>query len=150
MPPLPFSGLPDPDLHPALYDGVPARRLLAWLVDSLIIGVLTAVVVLGTAFLALFVLPAVFLAIGFVYRAVTLAKASATPGMQLMAIELRGPDGLPLSGGMAVAHTALYTLATAAFPLQLISVVLMATTARGQGLGDILLGTTALNRMAVH
>lgn len=146
MPPV--SALPDPEIHAPLYAGVPAKRLVAWVVDSLVIGALTAVVVLGTAFLALFILPLVFLAIGFVYRSATLARFSATPGMQLMAIELRGPDGARLGPGLAVAHTALFTLATAVFPLQLVSAGLMAITPRGQGLGDLVLGTAALNRMA--
>ncbi len=146
----PIPSLPDPDSLPGLYAGVPLKRLLAWIVDSLAIGALTAVVVLGTAFLALFVLPAVFLAIGLLYRGATLAARSATPGMQLMAIELRGPDGAPLTPGLAWAHTGLFTLATAVFPLQLISAGLMALSPHGQGLGDRLLGTVALNRIAAR
>ncbi|MCL4189930.1 MAG: RDD family protein [Rhodobacteraceae bacterium] len=143
-----LPGLPDPELQAAFYAGVPAKRLLAWLIDALAIGVLVLVALPFTVFIGIFFLPVMFLVLGFAYRLVTIAGASATPGMRLMAIEFRDRGGRRFDGGTALAHTLLFTLACAIAPLQLVSAVMMATSARGQGLGDMLLGTTAINRAA--
>jgi len=45
-------------------------------------------------------------------------------------------------------HTFFYSVSLAFFLMQIISMVLMLTTARGQGLSDHLLGTVAVNRRA--
>lgn len=151
--PLPRpDGLPDPETQRDFYAGVPFKRLLAWVVDVLVAAAITLllapVVLLATAFAGLFLLPGVFAAVSIAYRIATLASGSATWGMRLMAIELRGPDGGRLTPGLAVAHTLLFALASAAPPVQLLSAALMAFGPRGQGLGDLLLGTAAVNRMA--
>jgi len=142
------SGLPDPDLQAAFYAGVPAKRLLAWLIDALVIGVLVLAALPLTVFIGVLFMPVLFLVLGFAYRFITIAGASATPGMRLMAIEFRDRAGQRFDGSLALSHTLLFTLACAVAPLQLVSAVLMATSARGQGLGDMLLGTTAINRAA--
>jgi uncharacterized RDD family membrane protein YckC len=59
---------------------------------------------------------------------------------------LREQDGLRLSGGTALLHTIGYTVSVAMAPLQLISVILMIVSGRGQGLSDMILGTAAINR----
>jgi len=51
--------------------------------------------------------------------------------------------------GTAFGHTLGYSLSIAAFPVQAVSILLMLTTARGQGLTDHVLGTVALNRRSV-
>lgn len=141
-------GLPDPDAAPGFYDGVPIKRLLAWIVDGMIVLALTLVAVLLTAFVALFVLPLVWLAIGFVYRTATLAAHSATPGMRLVGIELRDRWGRPFDFAHAILHTLGYTLSISSLLLQAVSIALMLTGARGQGLTDLVLGTAAINRPA--
>lgn len=140
--------IPDPELHSQFYDGVPSKRLLAWVVDAVVIAALTLVVVPFTAFIGLFFLPFLYLVLGFVYRVVTLARGSATWGMRLMAIELRRSDDTPFDLSHAVLHTLGYSFSLAVAPLQLVSVVLMLTTERRQGLTDLVLGTVALNRRA--
>ena len=70
--------------------------------------------------------------------------------MRLMAIELRDASGARLDLGLAFLHTIGYTVSWAVAPLQLISVILMAATPRGQGLTDMVLGTAALNRRAAR
>ena len=143
----PLSGLPHPDARPEFYSGVPLKRGVAWVVDAVLIALLTAVVVPFTAFLGLFFLPALYLFLGFLYRWVTLARGSATPGMRLAAIEFRDRFGDRFDSGTALLHTAGYTFSVMAFPLQFVSIALMLISARGQGLTDHVLGTTALNRV---
>lgn len=142
----PFWSLPDPVDAPEFYAHVPAKRLVAWLVDTLIVALLTLVVIPFTAFTALFFLPLLFLCLGFVYRWVTISARSATWGMRLMGIELRDRAGRRLDSGLAFLHTLGFT-ATSAFVLpQILSAGLMLTQPRGQGLHDLVLGTTAINR----
>ena len=149
MDPMTYSyadPLPDPEHHPDYYASVPAKRLVAWLVDAVVVFVLACVVVLLTAFIGAFFFGFLLLAVGFLYRWITIAGTGATLGMRLMAIELRGPDGQLLDGGQAFGHTLGYTVSVA-FPLiQLVSIGLMATSARGQGVTDFVMGTVALNR----
>ena len=51
------SALPDPEFNADFYAGVPAKRALAWIVDTILTMILTAVIVPFTAFTALFFLP---------------------------------------------------------------------------------------------
>jgi uncharacterized RDD family membrane protein YckC len=141
-------GLPDPDAAPGFYDGVPLKRFLAWIVDAVVVLALTLVAVPLTAFVAAFFFPLVWLAIGFVYRTVTLATASATPGMRLVGIELRDRWGRRFDTAHAILHTLGYTLSISTLIVQGVSVALMLTGGRRQGLTDLILGTAAINRPA--
>lgn len=139
-------GLPDPITKPEFYTGVLLKRAGAWVFDAVLIGILCVVIVPFTAFTAIFFFPFLMLVVGFVYRWFTIAGKSSTWGMRLMGIELRDHDGLRLQSGTALAHTLGYSLSVAIAPLQLISILMMIVTERKQGLTDLLLGTTALNR----
>ncbi len=65
--------LPDPDRHAAFYDGVALRRGIAWVIDTVFVTLLVMLVALVTALTALFILPLVWLAVGFLYRWVTIS-----------------------------------------------------------------------------
>lgn len=138
--------LPDPIRQPEFYDSVPAKRLLAWIIDSFIILALSALAVVMTAFIGAFFWVFLYFLVGFGYRVVTIAAGSATWGMRFAGIELRDAAGRRLDLGLALAHTAGYTISMMISPLQVISIVMMLTTARGQGLTDTILGTVMLNR----
>ncbi len=140
--------LPDPDRQPQFYAMVPTKRLLAWIIDMAVILLFSLATVLLTAFAGAFVWPVLVLVIGFAYRVVTLANGSATWGMRFVGIEIRTAQGTRLDMPMALAHTAGYTISIALPILQVISIVMMLTGARGQGLTDAFLGTVALNRRA--
>ena len=140
--------LPDPDTQPEFYADVPAKRLVAFVVDTLLIIVLSLLVVPFTAFTGLFFFPVLMAVIGFAYRVVTIARGSATWGMRLVAIEFRAADGRRFDIGLAFAHTLGLTISFALPLLQVASVVLMLTRPRGEGLSDLVLGTVALNRRA--
>ncbi len=137
---------PDPFDQPEFYDGILAKRFFAWVVDSILIVALCLLVLPFTAFTGVFFFPALILVIGFLYRLATLAGGSATWGMRLVGMELRDGRDLPFDGGIAFMHTLGYSVSVAVAPLQLISVVFMITSARRQGLTDMLLGTVPLNR----
>ena len=143
---LTMTRLPDPAVRPEVYDDTPTKRALAWVVDLAVIGAATALTIPLTLFAALFVLPIVWLTVGFAYRAATLARGGATWGMRLMSIGLRDRRGERPDFGTALAHTALYYVAMAMFPAQILSAGLMAATPRRQGLGDHILGTAVVNR----
>ncbi|MGR3623976.1 RDD family protein [Pseudophaeobacter sp.] len=143
-----MTALPDPDYQAEFYASVAPKRLVAWVIDSILIVGLSLLAVLFTAFVGLFIWPLLYLVIGFVYRAVTIANGSATLGMRFAGIELRDLSGRRLDTGQAVLHTAGYSLSLAVPILQVISVIMMLTTSRGQGLSDAVLGTAMLNRRA--
>ena len=140
------SGLPDPDYHAEFYADVPSKRLMAWVIDTLLIGLVTAAITFLGFLLPLFFLPLLFAVVSFFYRWGSIAARSATPGMRFMAIELRDRDGRHLDGGTAFLHTVGYMISVVTVPLQLISIVMMLMTARRQGLSDTILGTAAVNR----
>ena len=87
----------------------------------------------------------VFFVTGFIYRVATITGRSATWGMRLMAMEIRRGDDRPFDGGTALLHTLGYSVSLAFPVLQVISVVLMLTSERRQGLTDMVLGTVPLN-----
>lgn len=138
--------LPDPIRQPEFYASVPAKRLIAWIADVLAIFLITLALGVVTFTLAWFLFPLFYLATAFFYRWLSLAYGSATPGMRLMAIEIRDGAGQRLDQQTALLHT-LGHLVSMAFALpMLISALMMALGPKGQGLHDLVLGTTAINR----
>jgi len=140
------AGLPDPDYDHAFYDGVPAKRLFAWVIDVILIAVVSLVLGLLTLTVLLWIWPILYLTVSFLYRSATIGTGSATLGMRLMNIELRNGLGHRLSGGEAVIHTGLYLFLSASVILQLVSIGLIAASRRHQGLHDHILGSAAINR----
>ncbi len=140
--------LPDPDRQPQFYASVPTKRFVAWVIDIFLTGLICVLIVPFTAFTALFFFPFLLAAVNFIYRIVTLANGSATLGMRFAAIELRTLQGTRLDTGTAVLHTCGFVLCCMVPVLQVISIIMMLTNARGQGLSDTFLGTVALNRRA--
>ena len=146
------AALPDPVADAAFYDGVPLRRLLAFLIDAALIFGL-AVIVIGvltilTLGLALPLAGLLSLLIAFGYRWVTLAAHSATLGMAFLGIELRNRAGGRLTSGEAAVHTGLFLMLMASILGWIATVLAILATERGQGIPDLLLGTVAINRPA--
>lgn len=142
------SGLPDPVHQAEFYDGVVLKRFLAWVVDLIVIVGLCLLILPFTAFLGVFFFPFLMLVVGFLYRWFTIASQSSTWGMRLMAIEFRDHGGGRFVSSSALLHTLGYTVSVGVAPLQLISIIMMCVTPRGQGLTDHLMGSTAINRPA--
>ncbi|MCK0166465.1 RDD family protein [Jannaschia sp. S6380] len=140
------AGLPDPDRDARFYDGVVAKRGLAWLVDLAIITGLTILAGIATLTVGFFLWPLFFVAIGALYRVTTLANGSSTWGMRLLGIELRGHDGERFDIGQSILHVAgYYASMTFVLPV-LVSIGAMLTTRRRQGLTDLVMGSAAINR----
>lgn len=137
---------PDPDTHPQFYDGIPSKRLFAWLIDMVLIVAICLLILPFTAFVGVFFFPLLVILVGFIYRCATIANSSATWGMRLLSMEFRDDQDRPLSGGTAVLHTLGYSFSIGMPLVQLVSIVLMLTSARRQGLTDMVLGTVAVNR----
>lgn len=146
MTPLSDTFLPDPERHAEFYADVPSKRAIAWVIDTVLIALLTLTIIPFTFFTALFYLPFLYMTVSFLYRILGLARSSATPGMRLMSIEFRDNRGQEFDLPTAILHSLGYSLSMAFVLPQLVSIVLMLTTARGQGLSDHVLGTVAINR----
>jgi len=132
------------------YAGVRKRRIAAFIVDYLLIGLLSlpaaalvgalGVLTLGYGFALYAVLgPAVALA----YVAFTLGGAGqATFGMQLFGLRLVRLDGRPVDAMLAIMHTVLFWAANALLtPLVLVFTLL---SPRKRALHDLMLGTEML------
>ena len=140
--------LPDPASQPEFYADVPVKRLIAWIVDMILIGIISALILPLTLFTGIFFFGAIFLTVSFIYRVVTLTNGSATFGMRFVGIELRTQHGDRFDLGHAFLHTLGYSVSLTFFILQLISIVLMLTSSRSQGLTDHVMGSVAINRAA--
>ena len=143
-----MSHLPDPDSQPEFYQSVATKRFFAWLFDIAFISLLCTVAILLTFGMGFFILALIYAVISFVYRVVTIANGSATLGMRFMGIELRDAFGARMDTGKAIAHTAGYFVSMAIPVLQIISVIMMMTSTRCQGLTDAFLGTVMINQRA--
>ncbi len=141
---------PDPVSHREFYAAVLTKRLVAFLIDSALIMLITVAIVPFTAFIAALFFGFLGLIVSLIYRIVSLSNRSATPGMRLMGIEFRTHKGERLSSGMAIVHTILFTLSLSMVFPQLISIVLMLTTSKGQSLNDLVLGTAVINKSAMN
>lgn len=146
-------GLPDPVRDPQFYAGVPLRRFVAFLIDTVVIliimvGVLLVGALVGLATFGLgwvLIVPAFALA-GFVYRFTLIRERSATLGMMAVGIELRGPDGERFDGPMAAIHTLAYYTTVYLPVLMVCGMILMVFNPRRQLLHDLPLGTAMINR----
>lgn len=142
------NALPDPEYNAEFYEGVTAKRGIAWVIDTVLTLILTALIVPFTAFTALFFLPVLFVVVNAVYRWVTISSGSATLGMRMTAIEFRRADGQVFDAGTAFVHTLGYLISASMVLPQVLSVALMMLSPRGQGLTDMVLGSVAINRSA--
>ncbi len=143
-----MTHLPDPNRQPEFYQSVATKRFVAWLFDIAFISLLCIVPVFLTFGMGVFFLPLIYAVISFVYRVVTISNGSATLGMRFMNIELRDAFGARMDTGKALAHTAGYFVSMAFFVIQIISVIMMLTSSRCQGLTDAFLGTVMINQRA--
>ena len=144
------NGLPDPQTDAEFYEGVPMRRLMAWVIDAVIIVAISVIAVLVASVLtlgiALFFTGFLFMATSFIYRVGFISAKSATPGMLAMGIEFRTMAGQKFDTKDALIHTGLYTVAVISFFGQILSMITMSATEYGRGLPDFVLGSTAINR----
>ena len=141
----------DPDTEPELFDGILSKRIVAFLIDAVLIVLLMVpaalmVVILGLITLGLgFVLfPPLFAIVALGYVGLTLGgPASATVGMRVTGIEVRTWNGDKMFTLLAVMHALLFWFSVGLLtPLILLAGLF---TYRRQLLHDLLLGVVAVN-----
>jgi uncharacterized RDD family membrane protein YckC len=146
----------DPIAEPDLYDGLLAKRVVAFFIDAFLVVALMIpaglfVFVLGfiTLFLSWLLFPVLFAIVALSYIAFTLGgPMSSTPGMSMVGIEMRTWSGQRMFPLLAVMHGLLFWFSVGLLtPLVLLIGLL---TYRKQLLHDLLLGVVALNSLALR
>ena len=146
----------DPEAEPDLYDGILAKRVVAFFIDAFLVVVLMIpaalmVFVLGfiTLGLAWLLFPALFAIVALTYVALTLGgPASGTVGMRLTGVEMRTWSGQKMFPLLAIMHALVFWFSVGLLtPLVLVVGLL---TYRRQLLHDLLLGVVALNAGALR
>jgi uncharacterized RDD family membrane protein YckC len=147
-----MSYLPDPQSHPELFQGVLARRAVAWLIDLVVLGMLVLALLLGGLFFGVVTLGLGFLALPIAvpvavlaYYALTLGSAMrATLGMRAMDIVLTPARGRPLDGWAILIHPLVFWVTVwISWP---ITVAIALFTPRRQLVHDLIAGTLMVRR----
>jgi len=147
----------DPLRQPELFDGVPARRVVAFLIDVVVIFVPVALAAVFIFFFGIVTLGfgwALYWLLGpgatiwaILYYAVTLGgPASATWGMRAVDIELRTWYGAPCYAVLGAVHTVLFWISVSALTPLVLLVAFF--DARRRLLHDLVLGTVVINSPA--
>jgi uncharacterized RDD family membrane protein YckC len=151
----------DPKANPELFEGVLARRCIAFVIDLVIISVpvIFAVIFMLAATIATLGLAAVFFALlsplfwplivlwAIAYYGFTFGSpASATIGMRVMDIEMRTWYGAPAYFVLGAVHAIVYWI-TISFLTPLILLVALFNQRR-RLLHDMLVGTIVINSRA--
>ena len=147
----------DPATNPELFEGVVARRIVAFLIDFLILAVPVVFVAmflfvitivtfgLGIVFFALLWPAMVIWAI--VYYGMTLGSpASATIGMRIMEIEMRTWYGSPAYFVLGAVHAVVFWVTVSMLTPFILLVCLF--NERRRCLHDMLVGTIVINNAA--
>ncbi|WP_069299376.1 RDD family protein [Neptunicoccus sediminis] len=136
---------PDPRLDTQFYDGVPAKRLVAWVLDLIVvIGICLACIIASLGLMAFFI-PLLALAANFCYRSFCLHKWSATLGMRALGIEVRNTNGDRLTTTQALFHTGLFIFIFMSVLGIFANILSILLNDKGQALHDLLLGTVVIN-----
>jgi len=144
----------DPATQPELFDGVLARRVVAFIVDFIIIAipvVLAAmfifafgIVTLGLGWALYWLLPPAAVIWAVVYFGFTLGSpASATIGMRIMDLEMRTWYGAPAYFVLGAVHAIAFWISVSALTPFILLVAFF--NERRRLLHDILLGTVMIN-----
>lgn len=144
----------DPTLNPELFEGVLARRVIAFLIDVIVIGVpivlaaififLFGIVTLGVGWLLYWVLSPASIVWAVLYYGLTLGgPQSATIGMRMVDIEMRTWYGAPSYFVLGAVHAILYWISVSALTPLVLLVCFF--NHRRRLLHDIVLGTIVIN-----
>ncbi len=141
------------DAEHSLTDGVLTRRVLAWLIDMLLVGILLAIAwtMLGVLTVATFGLGvplfALLPAVPFAYHWLLIGAMGATPGQAVCGIRVRRDDDLgPASLFATLVFTAMLWLQLASSGLWLLAALF---TARHRAIHDIASGLVVVRSQAL-
>jgi uncharacterized RDD family membrane protein YckC len=157
---LPFEVKPhayDPAEHPELFADVLPRRVVAFLIDLVILAIPVAlaavfifaagIVTFGLGFFLFPLLPPAAVIWGLAYYGVTLGSAhSATIGMRIMDLEMRTWYGAPAYFVLGAVHAVLFWVTVTALTPLILLVGFF--NERRRLLHDILLGAVIINNPA--
>src|SRR6266700_5422474 len=147
----------DPAANPELFEGVVARRIVAFLVDFLILSIpvvfvsmfifVAGIVTFGLGFLLYGLLWPGMVIWAIVYYGMTFGSpASATIGMRIMDIEMRTWYGSPAYFVLGAVHAVVFWITVSVLtPLMLLVGFF---NERRRLLHDILVGTIVINNVA--
>lgn len=144
----------DPALNPELFEGVLARRVVAFMIDFLIIAVpvvlgamfifVFGIVTLGLGWALYWLLPAGSVIWAVIYFGATLGDPrSATVGMRVMDLEMRTWYGSPAYFVLGAVHALAFWFSVSALTPFILLVPFF--NRRRRLLHDILLGTVVIN-----
>ena len=144
----------DPAANPELFEGVLARRIVAFLIDFFIIAVPVVmaamfifafgVVTLGLGFALYWLLPPAMVIWAIVYFGLTLGGLrSATIGMRVMDLEMRTWYGAPAYFVLGAVHAIAFWFTVSFFTPFVLLVAFF--NQRRRLLHDIMLGTVIIN-----
>ena len=147
----PYRFVYDPATQPELFDGILSKRIIAFIIDAIVIVLLMIpaalmVLILGilTLGLAWLLFPALFAIVALGYVGLTLGgPGSATPGMRIAGVEMRTWSGQRMFQVLAIMHALIFWFSIGILTPFVLLVGLF--TYRRQLLHDLLLGVVALN-----
>jgi len=146
----------DPDTQPDLFDGILSKRIIAFVIDAVLIVTLMIpaallVLILGFVTLGLgwLLFPPLFAVVALAYVALTMGgRNSATVGMRIAGVEMRTWSGQKMFPLLAVMHALIFWFSIGVLTPLILIVGLL--TSRRQLLHDLLLGVVALNADPLH
>jgi uncharacterized RDD family membrane protein YckC len=144
----------DPAANPELFEGVLARRVVAFIIDFIIIAIPVVVaamiifafgvVTLGLGWALYWLLPPASVLWALVYFGLTVGgPRSASLGMRMMDLEMRTWYGAPAYFVLGAVHAIVFWFTVSAFTPFILLVCFF--NQRGRLLHDILLGTVVVN-----
>jgi len=147
----------DPAANPELFDGVPARRIIAFLIDLFILAVpliflgifffAIGIFTLGIGFALYGLMPIISTIWALAYYGTTLGgPRSATVGMRVMDIEMRTWYGAPAYFVLGSVHAVVFWITVSALTPLILLVCLF--NERRRCLHDMLVGTVVINNAA--
>jgi uncharacterized RDD family membrane protein YckC len=147
----------DPATNPELFEGVLARRVVAFIIDVVIVAIPVVfaaififafgIVTLGLGWLLYWLLPPATAVWAIVYYGLTFgSSASATLGMRTVDLEMRTWYGAPSYFLLGAVHAIVYWITVSALTPLILLVALF--NSRQRLLHDMLLGTIVINNEA--
>ena len=144
----------DPLANPEYFDGVPARRVIAFLIDLIVLSVpmillalfifAVGIVTLGFGFLLYGLMPIISVIWALFYYGATLGgPRSATIGMRIMDLEMRTWYGAPAYFVLGTVHAIVFWVTVSALTPFILLVTFFNT--RRRLLHDFLVGTVVIN-----
>jgi uncharacterized RDD family membrane protein YckC len=147
----------DPATHPELFEGVMARRVVAFVIDVIVIAIPVMVaavfifvfglVTFGLGWLLFWLLSPATVIWALVYYGASFgSEYSATVGMRIMDLEMRTWYGAPAYFVLGAVHAIVYWISVTVLTPLILLVGFF--NERGRLLHDILLGTVVINNPA--